>query len=234
MRQHVYAGDIHRAKRRAPGAADRGSRDGVDLFDRVLAAGQRAKRQDHTMEPEVIGDEVRRVFRNDDAFAQPVIRELPDGLDDRRIRVRCRNQLEQMQIAGRVEEVRAEPRSAKLGRPAFRKGGNRDSRCVGADDRVRSPVLLDASEERALDVETLHDRFDHPVRAGDRGEILVEAPGAHQRVRAPGEQRIGFQRPALLEPSARLIARDVEQQHRYACIREVRGDLRPHGAGAEH
>ena len=70
------------------GAADRGSRDGVDLFDRVLAAGQRAKRQDHTMEPEVIGDEVRRVFRNHDAFAQPVIRELPDGLDDRRIRVR--------------------------------------------------------------------------------------------------------------------------------------------------
>ena len=61
------------------------------------------------MQAEVVGDEVRRVLRDDDALAQPVIGERADGFDDRRVGVGRRDHLEQVQIARRIEEVRAEP-----------------------------------------------------------------------------------------------------------------------------
>jgi hypothetical protein len=41
----------------------------VDLFDRVLARLQRAQHLRYAVEADVVGDEVRRVLREDDALA---------------------------------------------------------------------------------------------------------------------------------------------------------------------
>ena len=77
----------------------------------VYVAGvvQRPEDLHDAEEADVVGDEVRRVLRDDDALAEAVVGELGDGVDDRRIGVRRRNDLEQPQVARRVEEVRAEP-----------------------------------------------------------------------------------------------------------------------------
>ena len=65
-----------------------------------------------------------------------------------------------------------------------------------------------------------------------RGE-LVEAAGRDQLPRIGREERIRLQRARALEPVARGIGRDIEQQRRNAGVGEVRGDLRAHRAGAQ-
>ena len=76
VREHVDARDIHRPERRASGTAQRRAGDRIDLFDGVLAAGERIERPRHAVEADVIADEVRRVLGNDDALAEHVIAEL--------------------------------------------------------------------------------------------------------------------------------------------------------------
>ena len=94
VREDVDAGDVHRPERRALRPAERRPGDRVDLLDRVAAALERLQRQHHAVEPEVVGDEVRRVLRDDDALAEAVIGELRHALDDRRIGVGGRDDLD--------------------------------------------------------------------------------------------------------------------------------------------
>ena len=84
-----------------------------------------------------------------------------------------------MQVARRVEEVRAEPVPAEA-RPSVRSA----SAAIGMPEvfeltiGVGAPVRLDPLEQRLLDVEPLDDRFDDPVDLGEPGEVVVEAAGA--------------------------------------------------------
>ena len=126
---------------------------------------ERAKDLRHAVEADVVGDEVRPVLRDDDALAETVIREVRHALDDRRIGLRRRDDLEEPQIPRRVEEVRAEPVPPEVVAPAFRQRRDRDARRVRRDDRPRTPDGVDALEQRPLDVELLDDRFDNPVDA---------------------------------------------------------------------
>ena len=48
----------------------------------ILAGFERAQRLHHAEQPDVVGDEVRRVFRDDDALAEAVIGEARDARDD--------------------------------------------------------------------------------------------------------------------------------------------------------
>ena len=75
----------------------------------VYPPTQRAKHLHDTEEADAVRDEVRRVFRDDDALAEAVIGEPRDSLDDRPLRIGRRNHFEQAQISRRVEEVGAEP-----------------------------------------------------------------------------------------------------------------------------
>ena len=74
--EHVDAGDVHRAERRALRPADRRTGDRVDLFDGVLARLERAQDLHDAEQADVIGDEVRRVLRDDDALAEAMIGEM--------------------------------------------------------------------------------------------------------------------------------------------------------------
>ena len=207
MRQHVDAGDVHRAERRAAGTAERGAGDRVDLLDRVLAAGERLERARHAVERDVVADEVRRVLRDDDALAEQVIAETRDGRDDRRIGFRGRDDLEQPQVARRVEEVRAEPVAAEVVGAAFGQRRDRNARRVRADDRSGPALLVDAREQLLLDVEPLDDRFDDPVASGDEIQVRVEAAGRDELVGVGRELRIGLELARLFESLLRLHRR---------------------------
>ena len=109
MDEDVDAGQIERAKRRALRAANGRPGHRVDLFDRVLAGCDEREQMHHAREREMVADEVRRVLRNHHSLAEVVIGERADLVDDRAARVSGWNDFEQMQVTGRVEEVRAEP-----------------------------------------------------------------------------------------------------------------------------
>ena len=126
-----------------------------------------------------------------------------------------RDDLEQVEVARRIEEVRAqpalpEPLGASLGDGAQRNAGR-----VGADDRVARDVRFDAREQRLLDVEPFDDRFDDPVGRRQSPEVLVEAAGETRRCVCAVKNGSGF---SAASPArglrARPSARDVEQQHR--------------------
>ena len=143
MPQDVDARDVHRAERRAFRPAERRSGDRVDLLDRVVTRRERAQRLDDAVQPDVVGDEVRRVLRDDDALAEREIREAGDARDDRRVRVGRRNHFEQSQIPRRVEEVRADPVPPEIVAPALAERGDGNTRRVGAHDRPAASGAID-------------------------------------------------------------------------------------------
>ena len=121
MGEDVDAGNVHRAEGRAAGPAHGRSGDRVHFFDGVATAGDGLERAHDAVERDVIADEVRRVLRDDDALAQVVIGERADLLDDGGIGVSRRDDLEQPEVARRVEEVRAEPVLAEVVAAALRR-----------------------------------------------------------------------------------------------------------------
>ena len=173
-----------------------------------------------------------RVLRDDDALAEPMIGEPRHAVDDGGIGVRRRDDFEQPQVARRVEEVRA--RASAAGNPSLRPSA---SAAIGMpdvfddDDRAGAAHRVDAFEQRALDVELLDDRLDDPVGVGERGEVACRSRRSSiSDAVSAREERIRLERARALQPLARDVAGQVEQQHRNAGIGEVRGDLRAHRA----
>ena len=68
---------------------------------------------------DAVGDEVGRVLAWHHAFAEAAVGEIVDVGRERRVGFGAGNQFQQVQIARRVEEVRAQKMLAELGREAF-------------------------------------------------------------------------------------------------------------------
>ena len=131
---------------------------------------------------DMIGDESRRVLRDDHVLAEPPIGELAHRRDDRRVGVRGRDDLEQRQISGRVEKMRAEPVPAEIAaapsaRPAIE---SPDVFELTIEPAARSASTRSSSD--ALRVGLLDDRFDNPVgldaihsRSESKPPVLIRA-----------------------------------------------------------
>ena len=138
-----------------------------------------------------------------------------------------------MQIARRIEEVRAEPVAPERLRSSVRDRGDWNAGRVRADDRVRAAMRLDAREQLALDLDPLDDRLEDPVGGRNLRQVVVEAAGRDEGGAVGREEGIGLQPPRALEALLRGRGGDVEQHDGNAGIGEVGGDLRPHRAGAQ-
>ena len=177
VRHRVEADHIAGAIGRALGAADRGTSQRIDHVERQLVGlGVRHRRQ-HREDADPVGDEIRRVLRAHDALAERRDDEGLERVEERRIGVLLRDQLDQVHVARRVEEVdAAEARPHRRGQ-RFRQRVDREPRGVGRDDRVRREVRRDLRVEIALPVHALGDRLDDEVAAGERGEVAVVVGG---------------------------------------------------------
>ena len=134
------------------------------------------------VEADAIGDEVRRVLRRNHALSEAVVGESATACSTAGSVSGVRNDLDQTQVARRVEEMRAERSGAlkRADRPATMAAiGMPDvlELTIASARRCRST----RAKQRLLDVEALDDGFDDPVGRGDRGEVLVEAAGADER-----------------------------------------------------
>ena len=203
--EDVEAGEIERPERRAPGRPIAGPV--IASTSSIVYSPVADLREDlrHSVQADVIADEVRRVLREHDALAEPVIGEVRDGVDDRLLRLRRRNDLEQAQVARRVEEVRAEPVAAEIVAASLSERGDRNARRVRADDRSRPARGVDLLEQRALDVEPLDDGLDDPVASREASQAGVEAGGRDQRPRVGSEERVGLERPRALQSLRRGV-----------------------------
>ena len=253
VRQHVDAGDIHRPEGRALRPADRRPGHGVDLFDGVVPAPGAAKVRLDAEQAEMVGDEIGRVPGDDDALAEAAIGATGDAVDDRRQGIGGRDDLEQVEVARRIEEVRAEPALPERARsvlPRWRRAECPD--VLELTIASAAATVLERGEQRLLDVEPLDDRFDDPVgtttacrgprrsrrskpgAAASRGEERV-GPAPPCRVRGPrappwrvtSSRRTG--KPALARCAA--ICAPIVPAPSTAADRMARMD-QPGGAGA--
>ena len=108
-----------------------------------------------------------------------------------------------MQIARRVEEVRAEPVTPEVVAAAFGHRRDRNPGRVRADDRCRASSGVDFLEQRALDVELLDDGLEDPVAVLEPREVASKLAGGDQLPRVRREEGIGFQGARPLESLSR-------------------------------
>ena len=81
---------------------------------------------------------------------------------------------------------------------------------------------VDLLEQRALGVDPFDDGFDDPVRVGELREVAIESTDADERGGFSREERVRFEGRGALQPFARRIGGQVEEQRRDARVREVR------------
>ena len=167
-------------------------------------------------------------------FAERAIGERGHRVQHGAVRVRRRDHFEQVQIARRVEEVRAEPVTTEVVAAALGDRGDRNGRRVRADDAARASGGIDARHQLALHVELLDDGLEDPVGVLQARQTVVEAGGGDELVRVRREEGIGLQPARPLEALLGRFRGDVEQQCRHASVGEVGGDLGAHDARAQH
>src|SRR5919107_5000958 len=79
--------------------ADEGSCYGVDFFDPVAVLESVARGLHAGEAPETVADKVRGVLGDDAALAEHPLPEIADGLDDLWVRIPCRYDLHELQVA---------------------------------------------------------------------------------------------------------------------------------------
>ncbi len=186
-----------------------------------------------------VGDEVRRVFGAHHALAEGLREEGFEVVEDVRVGMRGRDQLGQMHVARRVEEVHAAKALLEVGIEAVAQGGDRQARSVGSEDRIRRDERRDLLVQVVLPIHALGDRFDHEVAALEFFEVgFVIGLFDQARFGHLAERR----RAELLEVGDRLVddavlvaflGRQIEQHHGHARVDAMRGDLGTHDAGTE-
>src|SRR5690606_21413660 len=115
--EDIYADEIEEAKSTRLRPADGWTGERIDLFDRVAVFEHRPDGDERAVGADAIGDEVRAVFGDDDAFAQSLVQKSMNRARDFRCGPLRADEFDQMQVARRIEEVRAE----KVGAEIFRK-----------------------------------------------------------------------------------------------------------------
>ena len=254
VQEDVDADNIREAKRRRPRPAERGTGAGVHFLKRHAQFVHQADRIQHGKRSDAVADEIRSILGDDDALAELVVAEFGESFDHLGARRRSRNNFDELQVARRIEEMRARPVLLPfLGHP-FRDAAHGQAGGIRGDDRAGLANLRDAREERALDFEIFGDDFDDPVRLGAKFQVIFEIAGDDAILEAPREKcgRPGLDgggearannavadigscegQPALLLLGRKLRRRDVQQRAPDAGIGDVRGNPRAHGARAQ-
>jgi hypothetical protein len=220
----------------------------VDLLDGVVTGGGGGEGQEHLGGADPVADEVGGVAAQDHALAEHAVGEVDELVDEGRVALVRGHDLEQVHVAGRVEEVEADEAGAGGLGQTLGDGADAEAGGVAGEDRVRTGGGGHPGEEGLLDVEALDDRLDHEI-AGCAGalEVVLEVAGGDAgRVRRVGVGG-GFGLEQLLQRAegegvsgrtrsggGGVPRHHVEEEGADAGIGEVGGDLRPHRASAEH
>ena len=245
----VEADDVRGAEGGGPRAAHRAADDGVDFLNGVAELAHAADGRHHRVDADAVGDEVRGVLREDEALAKDAAAKVDEAVDQRRVGLRARDDLEEVHVADGVEEVGAEEVALEgVGAP-LEHAVDAEARRVRRHERRAVPVGLDLPEEIALDGHVLLDDLDDPVDLAQALEVvrqvadLDEGCGGvvEEEGRARGQRLVeAALRPAVARGAVaafgvrQVRGDDVEQDDADAARGEVGGDAAAHDACAEH
>ena len=240
VRHGVQTDHVGRTERGRLGAAKLAAGQVVDDIERNAVLLRFGKDGQNREDADTVGDEVRRILRTHHALAERGGEERFELIEDGRRGGRGRNQLDQMHVARRVEEVHAAEARLQVGVEAFREFGDRQTRRVRREDRMLGQMRRNLLVKVVLPVHALGDRFDHHVAAGELLEVVLVVRNFDElRIGLVGERRgaqllqavDGARDDAVLRA---FLGRQIEQHDGHFRVDEVRCDLRTHHAGAEH
>ena len=214
-----------------------------EIVDHVVAQAEVLGLLDggqHAGDADPVGHEVGRVLGAHHALAQRTGDEGLQLVEDGRFGGRRGDQLHQLHVARRVEEMDAA--KARLDRLGQHRGqlGDRQPRGVAGHDGMRGDVRRHLGVQIELPVHALGDGLDHQVAIGQQGQVFFVVGGLDQRQITDHADRAGLE---LLQAVDRLqhdavlgafFGGQVEQHDRHLDVDQMGGDLRTHHAGAEH
>ena len=196
-----------------------------------------------------VGDEVGRILGKHNALAQAVLAKAADELGHLRQGVRGGDDLQQLEVARRVEEVRAQEVLAEALRKALSDGSHGNAGRVGADDGIRRTHGIDALHELALDLQVLDDRprspsrrFSTAAKSSSRLPVVTSAAcsgvkklaGRDLRARSKPSRTMRLRTARVCQGQAscllfrgELVGNDVQQSHRDAGVRQVGSNAAP-------
>ena len=187
-----------------------------------------------------VADEVGRVLGVDHALAQRAGQEGLQPLQDRRLGGARRDQLGQVHVTRRVEEVHPTEPRAQFFWKNLRQLVDSEARRIAGQHRVRRNEGGDLAVQVLLPVHPLGDRLDDEVAVAQLlqlGLVVGRGDGFGQRAaRQRGGAELG-QASQRLENHAvgvALLGRQLEQHGVDPGIGQVRGDLRAHDAGPQY
>ena len=251
VHEHVDADEVRGTERRALRPPEQRTGERVHFLHGVPVLEHRPDGLHHAEDADAVGDEVGRVACDHDALAQHGLAELPRRLEHARIRAGVGNELEQVEVARRIEEVHAQKtRPQRLGHRVGH-GRHRETGRVGGDDGALAQVRRDALEEGGLDVESLDDGLDDEVHVAQALEVVLEVAHADAPSGRAREERRGTAAQRALQPAAgegvAVLARgrialdagsfgrnDVEQEDVEPGVGQVGGQRRSHHARTQH
>ena len=240
MGEGVEADHVGGAERCAFRATDQrtGQRiDGVKADAQALGMVQRGQHREHA---DTVGDEVGRVLRPHHALAQRGNEEALQLIKNAGIGAVAGDQLDQVHVTRRVEEMDAAEAVALLLRKYRGQLVDRQARGVAGEDGVFAQVGRDLAVEVGLPVHAFRNRLDDDVAIGEPVEVLVVVGRFDQVGVVLQRQRARLQlfqvghRLQHIAVGITLLRSQFKQQDGDMGIDQVRGNLRTHHAGAEH
>ena len=159
--------------------------------------------------------------------------------DQGRIASGVRDDLQQGQVARRVEEVGATEAGLEVFAAAFGEVTDGNAGGVGGDGRAGLAVLFHLRKHDFLDVQSLDHHFDDPIAVGNAGHVVLEVARGDAAGKGLPVQRARFGLDAGFEETVgggiarAFLGGEVEQEHFVARLGEVAGDGAAHHAGSE-
>jgi hypothetical protein len=157
-----------------------------------------------------------------------------------RIGACARDQLHQIHVARRIEEVHAaEAGPQRLGQ-RLRQSIDRQARGVGGEHRLLGQMRRDLLVQRFLQIRALGDGLDHQIAFAQQRQMLIVVRGLDVRGLRCERERARLELVQILDRLEHVRVRlgtlrgELEQQRRHIAVGKMRGDLRAHHARAEH
>ncbi len=243
---HIQPNQVDQAEGGRLRASHQRTCDGIHLIHAVVVLEDEVHRERTRAEGDAVADEVGRVLAQHDALPHPRLAEVAHERGHFLRGIRRRDDLQQFQIARRVEEVCAEKVFLELLRAPFRNGLDGDARGVGADDGLRLADRVDARHQVLLDLEVFDDRLADPVRLGHGAEVIFQVAELDQRLQIRRHQIGGLGLDATvpafndnfvarcLVAFGRALRDNVQQRDGHTHVRQVRRDRRAHRPRTDH
>jgi hypothetical protein len=214
----------------------------VRLVDRQPVFLHLPNGEDHAEHAEPVGHKPGDVPRDDDALSENSIAEMTRRGNCLRRRFSRRDDLQQVQIPRRIEEVHAKKTRPKSGGASLEQRVDRNARRVRRDDRMLGQRRFQSRVQRALRLGLFDDRFDHEIAVGEKREVVVRIADGNQRgaVRIHERGRLALLGPLETGPRDRVSTRvafrrgHVEENHRNAGRRGERRDPAAHRPRPDH